>query len=92
MKFRFHRESLTESLETQMEVHSLDDVRLMELERWAQIGADTVSLELGLTCTHYGYDQRTDWDTWIIKSSWSDSSSPFFMGIHVVGFSNGKLE
>jgi len=78
MKFRFHRGSLEESLQTVREVESLDDVR--ELLIW-QVVLSLLPEYFKLTCRYYTYDKRINWQTWVILND----------GLPV-GFSNGELK
>ena len=74
MKFRLHRGSLAESLDTVREVKSLQDVQDYVREN------DPFPCT-NLRCRYYMYDDRIDWDTWIITSDQG-----------VIGFSNGELK
>jgi len=57
VKFRFIRESLDESMETAIEIETLDDPRLVEKISYAKFP---------LRASYQGYDERIDWDTWFI--------------------------
>lgn len=58
VKFRLHRGSLKDSLETVKEVTSLDEVKeIVKLERF------TVG---DLHCKYCGFDERIGWDTWLV--------------------------
>lgn len=78
MKFRRQRGSLEESMETVQEVQSLEDVRAILHASRKEIGLDP---SIGkLTCKHYSYDARIQWDTWIICEDGA-----------AIGFANGEL-
>jgi len=73
MKFRFHRGGYKESMETVQEVKSLKDIgdRILKVPG------------IILSCKHYGFDERNQWDTYIIENVYAGG---------VIGFSNGPLE
>lgn len=68
MKFRPQRRTLEESMAEAVEVNSLADVRKI------------MDVSGRVKCEYYCYDDRINWDTWlIIHEGW------------VIGMSNGKL-
>lgn len=78
MKFRHQRGSLKESMATVQEVETLEDIRSILSAKRKEIGLEAPIGEL--TCKHYSYDSRINWDTWIICENGS-----------AIGFSNGEL-
>lgn len=78
MRFRFHRGSLEESLQTVREVQSLDDVRELLVR---EVGLSLLPEHFKLTCRYYTHDKRIDWQTWIVLND----------GLPV-GFSDGELK
>ena len=78
MKYRHHRGSLEASLETVIEIHSLDELKkVLMKDRKAQQFSDEVG---ELTCKHYCYDERIKWNTWLICEDGN-----------AIGFSDGEL-
>lgn len=77
MKFRFHKGSLENSMKTICEVIDLNDLKniIEKNENWLERPIGT------LTCNHYCYDYRIDWDTWVVCNDGS-----------AIGFSNGELK
>lgn len=75
IKFRFHRGGLEESMETIIEVKDLNEIVkfLKAKEPGAYVGF--------LSCKYYGFDDRINWDTWIVL----DDGYP-------LGFSDGELK
>lgn len=54
MKYREHRGSLADSMETVIEVKDLKDL------------AEKLSYQGKLTCRWYAQDDRIGWDTWLV--------------------------
>lgn len=69
--FRRQRSGLAESVSKAVEVNSLEDVAKLLLD---------IHFDLKLECSHYGYDSRIDWDTYVIT-----------LNGDAVGFTNGPL-
>jgi|SRR5882757_2035391 len=68
--FRFHRGSLEKSMKT---VVSFNDIEELRKILWKVYGSSDMAME------KQGYDDRTDWHTWIVT-----------LNGNAVGFSNGK--
>lgn len=61
MLFRSHRGTIEESMETAIEVETLEDIaKLLNLEQFG--------IETNLVANHYCMDERIDWDTYIITN------------------------
>lgn len=76
MKFRFHRGGLAESLQTVVEVSTLDalaDLLSDEIEH--PVAVEAIKIE------PYAQDRRIGWDTHIVTIS----------GLGVMGFTDGPL-
>lgn len=78
VKFRHHRGNLFDSMETEEEIETLEECKSILEFAW-KIPIQEVKQE------YYCYDERIDWDTWIITIKVNDK-------IYVAGFSNGKLD
>lgn len=72
MRFRWHRSELKESLGTTVEI--LDSTGLTKIIRDQFPSGEIV-------VTHYGYDNRCDWDCWIVTVDGA-----------TVGFADGPVE
>jgi len=78
IKFRFHRGSLEESMKTQIEVKTIDElVTEINMDNYfcPELTKDQITIE------KYDYDPRINWDTYIVNSR--DG---------VIGFMNGNFE
>lgn len=77
-RFRFHKGSLADSLATEIQVDSLQEIMLEIYEDGWEAGS--------LTCEYYGKDDRTDGypDTYIVTGTYRGRRVP-------VGFSDGPL-
>ena len=76
--FRFHRGSLNEAMKTVVEVETLNDIlELQEIKEMENFG-----IKLNLKSEFYYYDERINWNTYIITSD----------GYGVIGFTNGELK
>lgn len=81
--FRPHRRLLTEAMEEVVEVLATKTA-LMELVREQWKGWATL---IDLEINYYCYDERIQWDTWIVVGIFSDLDEK-----PVVGFTNGNVE
>lgn len=61
-KFRHQRGSLENSLQTTVEVESLNDLK-KHLEDYYKRPERPIG---NLSCHYYGFDSRINWNTWII--------------------------
>jgi hypothetical protein len=77
MKFREHRGTLAESMETTVEVASLDEL----LAHLAPIVAPIALTAERIAIAPYAIDPRIGWDTYLV----------FITGYGVAGFLNGPL-
>ena len=77
VKFRFHRPTLDESLETQIEIRTKQELYEIISERYHNINFSINDLKIEF----YTYDQRINWNTYIVHSD----------AIGVAGFTNGPL-
>lgn len=81
IKFREHKGSLSDSMETITEINSKQELVKVITERLGvyshglNISMDTIQIN------PYGFDTRIGWDTYIVTLS----------NYGVVGFTNGKL-
>lgn len=76
MKFRSHKGTLAESMDTVKEVKDLNDVKKIlekEYEPYKILPGE-------ITCKYYCYDKRINWDSWIILENG-----------YAIGFSDGQL-
>lgn len=97
-KFRFHRGSLDDSLETVIEVSSkqeLLDILNKSFANWCD-GKIIYKLN-NLHIEPYGYDERIKWHTFIVTFDsvsiyYPDARESLTIEGHVVGFMNGALE
>lgn len=77
MKFRHHRGSLVESLQTLVDVQNLAELR-QHLEQDRDDPKWTVGK---LASRYYCYDARLKWDTWLVTEDGN-----------AIGFSDGELK
>lgn len=75
MLFRQHKGSLAESMETLVKVDTLEDI--IKVSPFTEFG-----YILNLNIEHYCYDDRIDWDTYIITDE----------RYGVIGFTNGEVK
>lgn len=84
MKFRFHKGSLEESLKTQIEVNTIEEL-ISAIENYY---SDTNQNKIvNLKFEYAGYDKRIDWNTYYVLVKLNNSSQFF-----VAGMSDGKMD
>jgi hypothetical protein len=83
VKFREHRGSLADAMETVIEVADrpalIEHIKALEPWGWSDCYLSVVDGDV--TIEPYGYDNRIGWDTHIVK----------LKGYGVIGFTNGPL-
>ena len=62
MKYRDHRESLSDSMETEREVNSVDEIKEHLNKFCNQFGKEVEEIKF----EHVGLDNRIDWDTYYV--------------------------
>lgn len=89
MKFRKHRQLLCESMETVVELEPTLDALVEHLRAWTRLCGFYTEEEIvagispeTLHVKAYGYDQRINWDTYIVHSD----------AMGVFGFTDGPLK
>ena len=85
-KFRYHRGGLRESMETVIEVSSKQDL-VDKVE--PDIFGDKPNVEQ-ITVEPYGYDNRIDWNTYIVTKTIPGKDGETETG--VMGFTDGPLD
>lgn len=80
MLFRFHRGGLMESMQTAKEVRDIAGICQLMNKTGFSLFCNIITPDM-LSIRYYGYDQRVDWNTWIV----------LFNGAPV-GFTNGNFE
>jgi hypothetical protein len=80
VKFRFHRGSLEESMANVYEVMNHQELINLINEQWPFKYEPILDIEV----SHYVYDDRIGWDTYIIIAYYCGER-------HVIGFTNGEL-
>lgn len=82
MKFRFHRSGLKESLETTVEVNSIDELKkhIEEKEGYKEGIIEEIFFE------YSGFDERTKWNTYYVFYKKISRNVSF-----ICGMSDGKL-
>jgi hypothetical protein len=83
MKYRDNRRTLADSLATEIEVDTIDElVKYLNTDwKWANKTVNEIKVD------YYAYDSRIDWDTYIVTAKLSGETE-----FWVMGFTNGKLE
>lgn len=83
VKFRFHRGGLKEAMETVIEVGNKEELKQAIIQHYKDNNIEEFTPDVeNITIEPYGYDNRIDWDTYIV-------SIPNY---GVLGFTNGPLE
>jgi len=82
MKYRDHKGSLSESLETTMEVNSIDEIKNHLNNFYNHFGKSVVEIKF----KHIGMDKRIGWDTHYVLLRLNDEKD-----FTVAGMSNGNL-
>lgn len=80
IKFRFHRGSLDESIANIHEVMNRQELIEIINKQWL-FGHSPIS---DIEVSHYVYDERIGWDTYIIIGYFNGDR-------YVIGFTNGQL-
>ncbi|MCP4336985.1 MAG: hypothetical protein GY679_04030 [Mycoplasma sp.] len=62
MKYRDHRGSLSESMETEREVNSVDEIKEHLNKFYTQFGEEVEEVRF----VHVGFDDRIGWDTYYV--------------------------
>jgi len=83
--FRFHKGGLEESMNTVVEVDDLTHLKELISKKWK---IECVRLEI----QHYGYDERIEWDTYIVKATFAKGPSLKKQESFPVGFTNGDIK
>jgi hypothetical protein len=88
-KFRYHRGSLKDSMETVIEVKDKNDLLDQILSNYADTSfpLDRKDIKNFTIQPYGGIDKRIGWNTYIVEI---DACPPW--GRHVAGFTNGPLE
>lgn len=80
MRFREHRGTLAESLATTTEIHTRQ-----ELIDHLQPSFGSLKIK-DVVFSHYGYDKRIDWDTWMVSVTFEgQENKPHLMGMSDAG-------
>ena len=98
IKFRFHRGSLDDSLETVIAVNSKQELLDILNKSYANWYDGKIIYKLNnLHIEPYGYDERIKWHTFIVTLDpvsiyYPDARESLTIEGHVVGFMSGALE
>jgi hypothetical protein len=82
IKYRPHRGGLEEAMKEVVEVSSMSDLKVVIYKQWP---FDYNVMEI--QCTYYGYDERIDWDTWMILAKFDNKGNWF-----PIGYTNGDID
>jgi len=83
MKFREHRGSLSDAMETVVEVNGISDIATIINKSWDYFGKKVEQFKIEFYC----YDERIDWETYIVTYRLSGEEQ-----FYVAGFTNGLLK
>ena len=83
MKFRQHRGSLSESMETTTEVNSIDDIIEIQNKAYSWCGKEVAEIKF----TYCDFDERINWNTYYVLQRFKGSED-----FVVAGMSDGKFE
>ena len=64
MRFRFHKSTIADSLETQIEVLSKEDL-FNAIKEYLKPFVFDFCID-DIECSYYGFDNRINWDTYLI--------------------------
>lgn len=82
MKFREHRGSLSDAMETVVEVSNISDIAAIINKSWDYFGKKVEQIKIEFYC----YDERIDWETYIVTYRLSGEEQ-----FYVAGFTNGNF-
>lgn len=82
MKFREHRGSLSDAMETVVEINSISDIAAIINKSLDCFGKKVEQIKIEFYC----YDERIDWETYIVTYSLSGEEK-----FYVAGFTNGNF-
>lgn len=82
MKYRDHRGNLADSMKTEREVNSIDEIKEHLNELYNQFGKEVDKIKF----KHIGFDNRTGWDTYFVMQRLKGDKE-----FTVAGFSDGVL-
>jgi hypothetical protein len=67
MKFRFHRGGYTESMATEVEVQSMQELRDHVVSKFSAVTPTDIRFE------HTVFDSRNGWDTWYVIAKFGNN-------------------
>lgn len=82
MKFREHRGQLKESLKTEIEVESFEDIFKLMGKKYDICQNEEFCPGKNITVSYYGYDPRVDQDLFAVVMKWNESNP----GMAIIGF------
>lgn len=77
MKYRDHRGSLSEAMETQIEVFSTDDIKDHLNKIYEPFGKHVEDIKF----EHIGFDRRTGWNTYYVLQRFKDENEFIVSGM-----------
>ncbi len=83
MKFREHRGSLSDAMETVVEVDSITDIENIINKSWDYFGKKVEQIKIEF----YAHDSRIDWETYIVTYRLFGEEQ-----FYVAGFTNGNFK
>ncbi len=82
MKYRDHRGSLLDSMNTEREINSVDEIKKHLNTIYSEYGKEVEEIKF----KHVGFDERIDWDTYYVLQRFKGEKK-----FTVAGMSDGFL-
>jgi hypothetical protein len=83
MKFREHKGSLSDAMDTVVEVNSISDIAAIINKSWDYFGKKVEQIQI----EYYTYDERINWETFIVTYRLFGEEQ-----FYVAGFTDGNFK